>query len=242
MKPLKQIVKQFIPQAIYQPILRWWQKPQPVHWGNLRRLTPISHIFGFDRGLPIDRYYIERFLSNYELDVRGHVLEIGDNTYTRKFGGGRVIKSDILHAVRNATQAAIVADLTSAEHIPSEAFDCIICTQTLQFIYDMRTAIQTLYRILKPGGVLLSTISGISQISRYDMDRWGDFWRLTSRSSLRLFKEIFPDENIKIEAYGNVLVAMAFLQGMATLELKKNELDFHDPDYEVLITVKAIKQ
>ncbi len=212
-----------------------------IRWDNLRRLTPISRVFGLDRGKPIDRYYIEKFLSYYGTDIRKNVLEVGDNVYTCLFGGCHVTKSDVLHAVAGNTQATIVADLTSAPQIPSNTFDTVICTQTLSFIFDVKSAITTLYRILKPGGNALITIPGISQISRYDMNRWGDYWRFTTLSAKRLFEEVFPPENVEVQAYGNVLTAVAFLHGLAAEELKKEELDYHDPDYEVLITVRAVK-
>jgi len=212
-----------------------------VRLGSLRRLQPISRVYGFDRGLCIDRYYIDQFLSAHTPDIRGCVLEIGDDTYTRAFGGDHVSESDVLHVAEGDPKATIVADLTCADQIPSDVFDCIIFTQTLQFIYDMRAAIRTLHRILKPGGVLLATFPGISQISRYDMDRWGDYWRFTTLSARRLFEEVFPAGNVSVEAYGNVLAAIAFLHGLAAEELKQRELDHNDPDYEVLITVRVAK-
>ena len=152
-----------------------------------------------------------------------------------------VVRSDVLHIWDNNPKATIVADLTHADHIPSDSFNCIIFTQALLFIYDVRTALKTLYRILKPGGVLLATFPGISQISRYDMERWGDYWRFTTLSAKRLFEEVFLPENVEVQAYGNVLTATAFLHGLAAEELKQEELDYHDPDYEVLITVRSVK-
>jgi SAM-dependent methyltransferase len=212
-----------------------------VKFGSLRRLQPISRVFGFERGQCIDRYYIEKFLARHAEDIRGHVLEISDNTYTKRFGGERVTKSDVLHVREGNLNATIVADLTCADHVPSDAFECIIFTQTLQFIYDVRVALRTLYHILKPGGVVLATFPGISQISRYDMDRWGDCWRFTMLSARRLFEEVFPPPNVMVEAHGNVLTAIAFLHGMAAEELRQDELEYRDPDYEVLITVRAVK-
>ncbi len=100
----------------------------------LRRLLQIGNILGFDRGLCVDRYYIERFLSAHTQDVRGSVLEIGDDTYTQRFGGVRVTGSDVLHKTRDNPNATIVADLTCANHIAKDAFDCIILTQTLQLL------------------------------------------------------------------------------------------------------------
>jgi glycosyltransferase involved in cell wall biosynthesis len=211
-----------------------------VRFGSLRRLTPISRAFGFDRGLPIDRYYIERFLSVHEADVRRNVLEIGDDTYTRRFGGDRVTKSDVLHVSEGNPKATIVGDLTRAAHIPPDSFDCVILTQTLHLIYDVRGALETLHRILKPGGVLLATFPGISQISD---DRWRDSWHwaFTHLSARRLFEEIFPTTNVCVEVRGNVLTAIAFLHGLAAEELRQDELDYRDDHYEVSILVRAVK-
>jgi SAM-dependent methyltransferase len=128
-----------------------------VRFGSLRRVTPISRHFGFDRGLPIDRYYIEKFLVEHSQDIRGRVLEIGDDSYTRRFGGNRVAIRDVLHVEEGNVRATLVGDLTRADHIPSDTFDCFILTQTLHLIYDVRAALQTIYRILKPRGVVLAT-------------------------------------------------------------------------------------
>ena len=156
--------------------------------------------------------------------------------------GRGVIKADVLHVNLQRPDVTIVADLSHADHIPSAAFDCFILTQTLQLIYDVRVAIQTIHRILKPGGVVLATFPGISQMAHPGiMERWEDHWRFTSKSALRMFAEIFPAENLEVRAHGNVLVATAFLYGLAAKELLQEELDYHDPDYELLITLKAVK-
>ncbi len=207
----------------------------------LRRLQKVGSASGFDQGLCIDRYYIERFLSKNALDIHGHVLEIGDDTYTRMFGGGRVTGSDVLHRTEDNPNVTIVADLTSADHIPEDTFDCIILTQTLQYIYDLPTVVRTLYRILKPRGVILATCPGIAFISRYDLEHWGEYWRLTSMSAERLFEEIFPPENVEVQAYGNLLTTVGFLCGLSADGFRKEELDFHHPDFQLLITVRAVK-
>jgi glycosyltransferase involved in cell wall biosynthesis len=215
---------------------------EPVRFGTLRRLTPVSRRFGWDRGgLPVDRYYIERFLERHAGDIAGHVLEVRDDAYTRKFGGTRVTRADVLHPTTDNEKATIVADLTSADHLPSDVFDCIVLTQVLPFIPDVQAAVRTLHRILRPGGVVLATVPGISQIVRYDMDRWGDYWRFTSLSARRIFECGFPGGDVQIEAQGNVLAATAFLQGLSSRDLRPDELDYCDPDYEVLITVRAVK-
>lgn len=212
-----------------------------VDFGGLRRLGPISRVFGFDRGPCIDRYYIEAFLQHHAADIHGRVLEIADAEYTRRFGGDRVSRSDVLHATAGNRKATIVGDLTRAETLPRDAFDCVILTQTLQHLYDARTAVQSLHRSLVPGGVVLATVPGISQISRYDMERWGDFWRFTTLSLRRLFEEAFDSAAIEVEAFGNVLAACGFLHGLSVEDLTPEELNHHDPDYQLLITARARK-
>lgn len=213
-----------------------------VRFGDLRRVTPIEPDFGWKRGKPIDRYYIEKFLASHADDIQGRVLEMGDNYYTSEFGGDRVTKSDVMQVI-DGPQVDIVADLTdcSEDQIPSNTYDCIILTQTLPFIYDVRAAMKTLYRILKPGGVLLTTFAGISQISPEDVELWGEYWRFTKISSQLLFEEFFPPQHLTVKAYGNVFTAITFLHGFATEELRQSELDYHDPNYEVLVTVRAVK-
>lgn len=211
-----------------------------VHFGGLRRLTPISRDFGFDRGQPIDRFYIEQFLAGHKADIRGNVLEIGDDIYTRQFGGDQVVKSDVLHVAEGNPKATIVADLTHAEQIPDNNFDCILLVQTLQFIYDSQAALRTAFRILKPGGVLLATVSGISHLSR---DEWADswYWNFTAHSMRRLMDEAFPRADVTVRSHGNVLAAAAFLQGLAVEELRIQELKHDDPQFELVITVRAVK-
>lgn len=211
-----------------------------VDFGDLRRTRPISGDFGFDRGLPIDRYYIERFLAARADDIRGRVLEVGDASYTRRFGGSRVTRSDVLHVHEGAPEATIVGDLASADHVPSDAFDAIVLTQTLHLIYDVRAAIATLHRILAPGGVLLATVPGISPIDRTEWkDTW--FWALTEQSARRLFEERFAESVVDVKGHGNVLAAVAFIEGIASEELSQPELDVVDASYPVCIAIRAVK-
>jgi hypothetical protein len=221
--------------------LRHWPPVGWVRFGSLRRGQPISRLFGFDRGQPIDRYYIETFLAEHAGDIRGRVLEVADPGYTRKFGGTRVVRSDVLHAVAGNPDATLIGDLGTGAGIPKASFDCTILTQTLQFIYDMQDAVKTIHDALKPAGAALLTFPGVSQISRYDMDRWGDYWRFTDASAKRLFGDVFGPENVTVVTYGNVLAACAFLHGLAAHELTKAELDCHDADYQVIIGVRALK-
>jgi SAM-dependent methyltransferase len=225
-----------------------------VNLGDLRRMAPISRHYGMDRGLPVDRYYVEDFLRRHGGssgygggDIQGHVLEVGGDDYARRFGGwtgapdgdSAITALDVLHADASNPIATIVGDLATGAGIPEDSFDCVICTQTLHVIYEVEAAIATLQRMLKPGGVALVTIPGITQTCRPDRDLWGDYWRFTTLSARRLFESAFAPEGVSVEAYGNVLAASAFLYGLAAEELRREELEPRDPDYEMLIAVRS---
>jgi len=215
---------------------------RPIRFGSFRRIAPISSRFGFDRGQPIDRYYIEGFLSAYAYAIKGCILEIGDDTYSQRFGASRITHQEVLHVVPGHPGATMIADLAHAPEIPSSYFDCIILTQTMHYIFDIRAAVATLFRILKPGGTLLVTVPGISQICRDQSDQESDCWRFTASSSSRLFSECFGRENVTVHTYGNVLASIAFLEGLASSDLTRDELDYRDPNYQLSIAVAARKQ
>lgn len=198
--------------------------------------------FGFSRGTPVDRIYIEKFLAAEAANIRGRVLEFEDADYTKRFGASRVTASDVLHRLPGNPQATIVADLSDAPQIPDERFDCVILTQVLQYVPEPTDAIRTLYRILKPGGTVLATLPFIAQMSKPDRDSWGEYWRFSSQAAARLFGAVFGRDNIEVHAYGNSLCAVAMLQGLAAEDLRPEELAFNDPDYEFLITVAAHKK
>jgi glycosyltransferase involved in cell wall biosynthesis len=244
--PFKSYAKRYFPQKI----LNFLQKttsgakfiPQQgrVNKGDLNRTTPFSTQFGYDRGGPLDRYYIESFLKQHNAFIKGKVLEIGDNEYTMRFGGNKVMHSDILHVDEQNTKATFYGDLSHAPHLPDNHFDCIVLTQTLHLIYNYHEAVKTCYRILKPGGALLLTVPGISHI---DQGEWKQYWlwSFTGASIKKILAEIFHENNTEIATYGNVLVAASFLYGLGFSELKKEQLDYFDPHYQVIISAVAIK-
>lgn len=210
-----------------------------VSLGDIGGTEPVSRAFGGDRGTPLDRYYVEGFLQRHEADVRGRVLEIGESIYTRRFGGDRVSEAAILDVPgSNNPQATLVADLQTGEGVPSDAFDCIILTQTLHMVFDVWAAVATARRALAPGGVVLATVPGISQIDAYDgPEKW--FWMMTQVAARRLFEHHFPPENVTVENHGNVLAATAFLQGLALEEMSREDLDMVDPLYPLVSGIRA---
>jgi SAM-dependent methyltransferase len=238
--------------------------------GRLRRVTPISPDFGLHRGTPVDRHYIDEFLARHGDAIRGRVLEVGERLYVREPGAfaarqagedlpplrGGVEQADVLDISPSNEQATVFADLNDPEAaVPEATFDCVLCTQTLQFIYDVPAAIRTLHRALKPGGALLITLPGISQIAATEVitspgitavdypdadEGLLDYWRFTPASIAALVEPDFGDR-VTIESFGNVLSSVAFLHGLTAEDLRKKELAHRDPEYPLLLGVRAVR-
>jgi SAM-dependent methyltransferase len=222
--------------------LRWRRRlrrlRRPAWLGSIRRTAPLSDHWGRDRGTPIDRYYIERFLAAESPAIHGRVLEVLNADYTERFGT-RVEKSDVLDIEGSNSSATIVADLASADDVPSETFDCFVLTQTLQYVYDLQSAVGHVHRILRPGGTVLCTVPTVSRIARETLET--EYWRFTAPACQRLFADAFPGGTVEARTHGNVLTAVAFLIGMAAEELSTRELELVDPFFPLLVTVKATK-
>lgn len=241
----------------------------PLWLGPMRRVTPISPNFGFERGIPVDRYYIAEFFDRHSEHIGGRVLEVGERLYARERGAfsarqrneppppvrSTVTSLDVLDLSASNPEATVVADLGAADAgMPADAYDCIICTQTLQFVYDMPAAVRNLHRALAPGGSLLLTVPGISQISAaeaiasptltaadYGDAELLDYWRLTPASAAALCAEAFGADEVTVESYGNVLTAVALLHGLTVEDLRPRELAHGDPSYPLIVGICATK-
>lgn len=223
---------------ILQSLKRTLTKPKGL---EVDSTDPVSSFFGEDRGTPIDRYYINQFLSSRRHLITGAVLEISDNKYSKQFGKG-VSNYEILHVSSDNPKATIIGDLTDSGTLPTNKIDCFICTQTFNFIYNFSDAIKGAHQLIKPGGYLLATVSGISQISRYDMDRWGDYWRFTTLSAKKTFEAVFGLGNVEVDYFGNCLAATSFLRGISAEEIPNEKLDIKNEDYQLTITIVAKKE
>jgi SAM-dependent methyltransferase len=211
---------------------------RPAHLGALRRSVPVSHNFGWDRSTPVDRYYIERFLGANRRDICGHVLEVRDTVYADRFATA-VTDRSVLDIDPTNPHTTIAGDLAVRDTLPSSAFDGVILTQTLQLVYELRSAVAHLHRALKPGGALLATVPGVSPV--IDDEELASYWRFTAASCLELFGGAFGHDAVRIREYGNPVTAIAFLAGMAYEELTPRELETYDRRYTVVIYVPAVK-
>jgi len=212
--------------------------PKSIRWGDLRRTTPFSRKWGYDRGTPIDRVYIERFLESHAHDVRGSCLEVLNAAYTERFGGGRVSRADVLDIDPANPLATIVADLGEPDSLPAERFDCIIFTQTLHLIPDMHAALANLWRALRPGGVLLVTVPAMG---RHDTAPGfhHDRWRVTQTGLDCLLQPLLPAAQWETITFGNVLSCTAFAYGLAAEEVQPDELNDTDPQFPLIVAARV---
>lgn len=201
-------------------------------------VTPLSYLWGSDRGLPIHRYYLEEFLKEFAHDIQGHCLEFQNPGYASRIGGAAVEKLDILHIDATNPLATIVADLTKPNNLPSNRFDCIICTHVLHVIAELDRAVSELYRILKPGGVLLVAVP---QISMCD-PRFHELWRFTPEGLGLVLAKAFGKDNVVVKAYGNSLTSAGEIRGLVTHEFNATILNYHDPRFAVEVCARACKR
>jgi len=219
-----------------QPRARLQRLRHPAAAGAFRRTQPVSQTYGWDRGTLIDRFFIERFLAEHQHDIRGVVVEVADRDYTTRYGRN-VDRSEVLDIRPTNPNATIVTDLCDAQNVASTTFDCVLLTQTLQFIFDIRSAVAEVHRILRPGGVVLATFPGIQRVGRSHLN--SDYWRLTFASARALFEKDFGDDAVEVFAYGNLATSLAFLRGMALEEVPSRLYRVNDPFFATTLAVRA---
>lgn len=238
--------------ALYQQLQKTYsflkRRTNPVIFGDPLS-APASVMMGGDRGTPIDRFYIERFLKKSISSNAGRtnsdavVMEIAESTYSKRYFPSASTYHILTYDATQNRKGIIVGDLTNTATLPKEEIDYFICTQTLNFIYDVKAAIHGIRYVLKDHGTAFITVSGISQNSPYDYPRWGDFWRFTDLSIKRLFEEEFGNKNISVEVYGNLTAAVAFLQGFSLEDIPDRKILLkRDPLFPVTIGVIAKKE
>lgn len=236
---LKKIIKKLPLSSRIKKILRRTISPAAVYF--LKCTTnPLSNYYGFDRGEPIDRYYIENFLEQNQQHIRGVCLELLNNNYTVTYGKEKVLKSDILDIDETNSNATIIDDLRHLKRITDNSYDCIILTQVFQFIDDVDAAISECYRVLKDDGVLLVTLPSLSRIDCI-AGTDGDYWRFTKASARYLFEKKFNPKQLTIATYGNTRAGIYFYAGLAQEEVSNRVLKKNDSNFPLIVTVKAIK-
>ncbi|HEX8496766.1 MAG TPA: methyltransferase domain-containing protein [Actinomycetales bacterium] len=190
-----------------------------------RRTDPLTE-WGFERGTPVDRWYIERFLQSNEALVRGHVLEVKQDLYASRLGAASV---EVVDIDAENPEATIVADLCVPGSLPKATFDAAIITQTLQLVADPVVALENLRDSLRPGGTLLLTVPAMSRLAGSS-----DRWRWTPTGLSDLVAQV--PGSWSVAASGNCLAARAFLLGAGAGDLAPGALAVQDTDFPVVVT------
>jgi SAM-dependent methyltransferase len=196
---------------------------------------PISAVYGFDRGKPADRRWIERFLGTHAEAVHGRCLEVQSDEYVRHFGGDRVTKVEVLDIDPANEAATITADLQDLADIADGTFDCAVVTQTLQYVHEPRRAIAELHRVLVDSGTLLVTLPCLGRVEPDAVD----CWRFLPQGARALFAEM--DWEVHVEQFGNPLLGVAMWTGMAVEDLPDRVWDVNDPAWPCIVGVRATK-
>ena len=210
---------------------------RPVWFGTIGRTRPYGLQWGYDRGTPIDRWYIERFLAAHQADVKGRVLEVKDSGYTDRFGSG-LTERGVLDIDAANPHATYVTDLATCDGVPDDHFDCFILTQTLQLVFELQDAVRQVHRILRPGGVVLVTMPVLSRITDPPLM---DYWRFTPHAARRLFETVFEPTSVDVSACGNVFSEVAFLQGLAAEDVDERKLRVDDGRFPLVACLRAQK-
>lgn len=201
-------------------------------------LEPLSDHYGFDRGTPLDRRYIERFLTEHREAIRGSVLEVQDDAYAIRLGADRVTASTVVDIDVSNSRATLIADLSEPASLPADSYDCIILTQTLHLLRRPELCVENCYRGLQSGGVLLATAPSLSRVSPSSPD--GDFWRFTPAGLSELFASRWRGE-FSVRAFGNLSTCVGFLVGHVVEELSEALLEDEDPRFPLTVAVYATK-
>lgn len=205
-------------------------------WGNLRRIEPFSRQFGFDRGTPVDRHYLHRFLEAERPRITGDVLEIQGTGHTLRFG--HALRDTHTVDINPAFAATYTCDLALADGvIPSDRYDAFLLPNTLCVLRDIDGCLRQALRVVRPGGVVLATTATFVPLN----PDTPDYWRLTADGWTELATRVWSGHAVTIASHGNCLASVAAMLGLAAEELTEAELDVHDPHYPVLVTLKVVK-
>ena len=201
-------------------------------WGNLRRVRPFSDNFGFDRGTPLDRYYLHEFLRRHRTYITGRVLEIQNSGYTLRFGHDL----DETHTldINPLFKPTYLCDLARIDGcVPDGHYDCFLLPNTLSALRDIEPCLRNALRIVRPGGVILASTAALVPLTG-DMP---DYWHLSADGWRELTRRAWADATVQVEAHGNCLAAVAAMLGLAHEELDPAELDVYDARFPVLVTL-----
>lgn len=196
-------------------------------------VLPYSRNFGLERGSPVGRYYVEKFLRENAGSIAGRCLEFGEPRYKSYFP--KATRYEITDVVPRPG-VNYVCDIHEPRGMPKDHFDAIICTQVFEHLAYPEKAARSLYELMAPGGTLLLTAPFINPVHYVPTD----FRRFTPEC----LDMIIRDAGFVVESVGyggNSLVSTGSLMGMVQEDFTKAELEKKDPVYPYNILIRARK-
>jgi Methyltransferase domain len=212
---------------------------------RFRRLRPLAD--GRQRGVPIVRYYWSQFLEKHRADVRGRALEVGTTETIRHYGGAALTEAAAIDLAPHSADVKIVADLTKADEVESEAFDCFVNQFTMHLIYDLQSALYHSVRILRTGGTLLVNFPSVEYCFSRGLDMGTGaplfvFWQFTPLQVENLLRGAgLSEDDFDVQIFGNLFTRVAYQLNLSAEELTQDELDHVDEGHPLLICVRASK-
>jgi SAM-dependent methyltransferase len=208
-----------------------------ARWGDLGGLEPLSPVWGADRGVCVDRHYIEQFVERHAGDIGGDVLAFPDAIYVRRYGGDRVSHCDVYDYDATNPAATIVGTPAELARVSDRRYDCVLLPHLLHMTANPAAALTASAQLLKPGGVLLASVP---TVSRLDPERPHlDAWRFTPTVVAEMLSAAFDPTAIDVTGWGNRTAIVAFLTGVAAQEVPPDQLDRHDVDHPLVVTARA---
>jgi SAM-dependent methyltransferase len=230
-----------------QGLRRWrrWPVVRELRFARLRRLRPLRN--GGPNGTAVVRYYWARFLEHHAADIRGRALEMGTTSTIRRYGGDRLIEAEALDLAPHSPEVTVVADLSRADHVPGERYDCFVNQFTTAVVYDVEAALYHAIRLLKPGGVLLINFWSVDFYFHRGLDMgtggcmYMHWWFTPMQVGDLLHRLALSEHDYTLEIYGNLLTRFAFLVNLPAEELTAAELDYADPGQPLLICARIVR-
>jgi SAM-dependent methyltransferase len=212
---------------------------------QFRRLRPFGE--GRQRETPIVRYYWARYLQNYQPDIHGRCLEIGTTATIQRYGGQALTQADAVDLVPHSPEITVVADLSRADHVPSDIYDCFVNQFTMHMIYDVEAALYHSIRVLKPGGVFLVNFSCLDYYFPAGLDMGTGaplflYWWFTPIQVENFLRRIgLTDTDFTLDVYGNLFARVAYQMNIPAEELTQSELEYVDAGHPLLICARIVK-
>lgn len=201
-------------QNVFASVFRWcWR----------HKLLPISSDFGWSRGTPVGRYYVNKFVAEKAARLGGTILEFGESRYKACF---KTVHCYQVIDVFPGPSVDYVCDIHDVSSVPEHHFDVIVCTQVLEHVERPVDALRQLHKLLKQDGHLICTVPFLAHIHYVPTD----FYRF-SIDAICSALEIAGFEVLEARNSGNALVTLGSLLGFCAEDFDEKEMSVVDGIY-----------